>query len=198
MNTPLARSGNTASREGTAAFAAFGFSLSEEPTRRFLSSAGYTPFSEVCTPPRTDAAARCTSGAEGIARGDRRVERGERGVDVAVRAGVVDFTSPRPRRVAGRRRPAAVREGPERVSGRRHGRVGARGTRVGGKAAAVSEGRGSGTPLSDGSSGATRSRTFFLLRLGRDPPSGFSRFSPTSLMVRTTTRRALRSIEVVV
>jgi hypothetical protein len=38
-----------------------------------------------------------------------------------------------------------VREGPERVSGCRHGRVGARGTRVGGKAAAVSEGRGSGT-----------------------------------------------------
>jgi hypothetical protein len=34
--------------------------------------------------------------------------------------------------------------------------------------------------------------------LGCDPPSGFSRFSPTSLMVRATTRRDLRSIEVVV
>jgi hypothetical protein len=32
-------------------------------------------------------------GLKGIARGDRRVESGERGVDVAVRAGVVDFTS---------------------------------------------------------------------------------------------------------
>ena len=41
-----------------------------------------------------------------------------------------------------------------------------------------------GVPSATGLRARRRKRTFFRLRLGCDPPSGFSRFSPTSLMVR--------------